>query len=294
MKKNTLLISLIFLVFSQGSWGQSFSFDRLNQRRNWRMNKREFQLGLCATQFNGDLGGAGGPGIDYRTKDIDWQSTGSGLEIAYKYRFKPYFATKTCVSYFKIQADDKYSEEGTRNMRNLHFRSRSFDISQRFELIVLANESNSRFYNLTANARKNKSNAQLYLFGGIGLMYFNPQAMYNGTWTNLQALKTEGQSTPYSRTALIIPTGLGIRFGINERFRIGVELAYTKTFSDYIDDVSTTYTSTSNLSSSAAVYLANPSGNSNAYGPGEKRGDPNQKDAYYKLSFQLIYNLFHR
>ncbi len=294
MKKSTLLLSLFLLFFIQESWGQTFSFDKLNQRRNWRINKREFQLGLCATQFNGDLGGAGGNGIDYSTKDIDWQSTGSGLEIAYKYRFKPYFATKTCVSYFKVQADDKYSEEGTRNMRNLHFRSKCFDISQRMELIILANESNGRFYNLTSKARKNNSNWQLYLFGGIGLMYFNPQAMYNGTWTNLQALKTEGQSTPYSRTTFIIPSGLGMRFGVNERFRVGVELAYTKTFSDYIDDVSTTYTSINNLSSPAAVFLANPNGNSSTYGPGEKRGDPNQKDAYYKLSFQLIYNLYHR
>ena len=85
-----------------------------------------------------------------------------------------------------------------------------------------------------------------------------------------------------------------MRFGVNERFRVGVELAYTKTFSDYIDDVSTTYTSINNLSSPAAVFLANPNGNSSAYGPGEKRGDPNQKDAYYKLSFQLICNLYHR
>jgi hypothetical protein len=125
-------------------------------------------------------------------------------------------------------------------------------------------------------------------------MYFNPQAMYNGTWTNLQALKTEGQSTPYSRTTFIIPSGFGMRFGVNERFRVGIELAYTKTFSDYIDDVSTTYASINNLSSPAAVFLANPSGNISTYGPGEKRGDPNQKDAYYKLSFQLIYNLYHR
>ena len=58
--------------------------------------------------------------------------------------------------------------------------------------------------------------------------------------------------------------------------------------------MSTTYASINNLSSPAAVFLANPSGNISTYGPGEKRGDPNQKDAYYKLSFQLIYNLYHR
>jgi hypothetical protein len=58
--------------------------------------------------------------------------------------------------------------------------------------------------------------------------------------------------------------------------------------------VSTSYTSISNLNSPEAVFLSNPSGNAINYGPGEKRGDPNQKDAYYKLSFQLIYNLYHR
>ena len=287
MKYFFALIIIIFTIVNN-TFAQLIKKENFNKRTNWRSNRHEMQIGLCATQFTGDLGGAGGQGIDYSTKDIDWESTGTGLEISYKYRFRPYLATKTCLSYFSIEADDKYSEESMRKARNLHFKSNNFEVSQRLEFIFYANEFNGSFYNLTGRSKRRKSNTQLYIFGGLGFATYNPKAAYNGVWTELRPLQTEGQTTAYSKATFIIPTGIGIRIGISKKIRIGIEGNYTKTFTDYMDDVSTKYADPSLLSSPAAVFLSNPS---LAYTTGDKRGDSNQFDAYYRLTFQLIYNI---
>ena len=288
LKATVALIGFIFTSFFNIGIAQLIKKENFNNRTNWRLNRQELQIGLSATQFTGDLGGGGGPGIDYSTKDIDWESTGSGVEFSYKYRFHPYLSTKTCLSFFSIEGDDKYSEESKRNARNIHFKSTCFDFSQRLEFIFYANEFNGSFYHLTSRAKRRKSNTQLYIFAGLGFATYNPKASYNGVWTELRPLKTEGQASSYSQATFIIPTGFGLRVGLTKKIRIGIEANYTKTFTDYLDDVSTKYADPSLMASSAASYLSNPS---SVYSVGDKRGDPNQFDAYYRLTFQLIYNI---
>ena len=103
MKATVALIGFIFISFFNIGIAQLIKKENFNNRTNWRLNRQELQIGLSATQFTGDLGGGGGPGIDYSTKDIDWESTGSGVEFSYKYRFHPYLSTKTCLSFFSIE-----------------------------------------------------------------------------------------------------------------------------------------------------------------------------------------------
>ena len=87
------------------------------------MHKKELQIGIGATQFNGDLGGAEGIGRDYSLKDIDWPSTGIAGWVGYRQRFHPYFATTSSLCLFNLKGDDQYSEEPMRNARGLHFKS---------------------------------------------------------------------------------------------------------------------------------------------------------------------------
>jgi hypothetical protein len=77
-------------------------------------------------------------------------------------------------------------------------------------------------------------------------------------------------------------------------WRVGLELAYVKTFSDYVDDVSTTYANPKDLSSPEAIYFSNPALGSTAYIPGEKRGDPKHKDAYYHVNLIVTRNLTYK
>src|SRR5690554_7095016 len=74
-----------------------------------------------------------------------------------------------------------------------------------------------------------------------------------------------------------------------------MEISYNKTFTDYIDDVSTVYYSPSTLASevgSDAVYAANPAiENHSWFGEGMQRGNSEDKDAYLFANIVLTRNI---
>ena len=43
-----------------------------------------------------------------------------------------------------------------------------------------------------------------------------------------------------------------------------------------------------------AAYLSNPVENNSSYAPGQKRGDPDQKDAYYHMNIIITRNLTYK
>jgi len=295
MKFVFILFSIFSLTFLSA---QHINF---NSQKNWSLNKKELIFGLGATQFNGDLGGGATAGIDYSMKDIDWPSTGINAMIGFRYRFHPSFATTTKLSYFTLKGDDKFSEESIRNARNLNFKTGVFELQQRIEWIAFSVEKFSPTYTLPGKAKGKNKNQQYYLFTGLGAAYFNPKAEYNGKWYELRKLRTEGQAKPYSPITMTIPMGLGLRFGLGTSWRFGIEASYVKTFSDYIDDVSTVYADPNSFSDPVASVLSNPSdlsvtvGNGfNWFGAGYQRGDSKQKDAFYQLNFVITRNITYK
>lgn len=292
MKLNYLLLLNFSVVFLGNLFSQHTNF---NSQSNWSLNKKELQIGLGATQFNGDLGGSYSVGQDYSLKDIDWPATGLAGWIGYRQRFHPYFATTTSLCVFRLQADDKYSEEPTRHARSLQFRSLVFEVQQRLEFIFYATERFGARYNLPGIHHKKNRNEQYYIFGGLGVCHFNPQGQYkDGTWMNLRPMKTEGQAKPYSPFTMTMPLGLGFRVGVGRSWRIGMEISYVKTFSDYIDDVSTFYADPNSFPSDVEAYFSNPAIGDPMFAQGNKRGDFHQKDAYYHLNMIATKNLTFR
>lgn len=101
-------------------------------------------------------------------------------------------------------------------------------------------------------------NVSPYVGLGVGFFQFNPKTFTNsGQEVALQPLGTEGQGiagypAPYSLFQLVIPVNLGVRFTPPSRkFSIGINFNYNHTFTDYLDDVSTTYPNKTDL---AAAY----------------------------------------
>ena len=294
MMKKTISLFFFFSFFF-AIHAQHANF---NSQRNWSLHKKELQIGIGATQFNGDLGGAVGIGRDYSLKDIDWPATGVAFWLGYRQRFHPYFATTTSLCVFNLKGADSLSEEPSRNARNLHFKSFAIEIQQRLEFIFAANEKFGSTFNLPGHYTKKNRSQQYYVFAGLGLCYFNPRAQNEaGEWVNLRPLRTENQEKAYSPITLTMPFGVGFRMGVSRMWRVGIELSYVKTFSDYMDDVSTNYADPTDINFSPdpnAEYFANPVDGNPAFAPGEKRGDPNQKDAYYHMNIVVTRNLTYK
>jgi Domain of unknown function (DUF6089) len=136
----------------------------------------------------------------------------------------------------KLSGDDK---KETKNLtRNLNFTSSLSEFSAGVEYDI---------FNL------NEQPMSPYLFAGLAVYNYNPYTYDSiGNKNYLQPLGTEGQGfyngrTKYSLTQLSVPFGAGVKFAVNENIRIGFELGFRKLFTDYIDDVSTTYADKSAL-----------------------------------------------
>ena len=196
------------------------------------------------------------------------------------------------LTFAKIACSDKYISKDYLRARNLSFESGLTEFS-------LVGEFN--VFNL------NSIRWTPYIFGGLAVFKFNPYT-YDTTNTKyyLKPLSTEGQgleqypeSKPYSLTQLAIPFGGGIKYAISDRLRLGLELGFRKTFTDYLDDVSTNYADAADLLAARgpkAVELAYragelPGGNSTYPAKGSQRGGSNQQDVYYFTGLHLTYRL---
>ena len=165
--------------------------------------------------------------------------------------------------------------------RYLHFKSPLYELSTQVEFNFLPYEVGNPLYSWTP-----------FIFSGVSIFQFNPMAESpNGEWVNLQELGTEGQGTPqfpdrkkYALIQLSIPMGGGLKFSISNSTTIMLEYGIRKTFTDYLDDISTTYPGNSVMQQygNLATYMSDPTGN---HVIGEQRGEEQNKDWY---SFALI------
>jgi len=155
--------------------------------------------------------------------------------LVYRYNLSPRFAFKLNAYTGTLLGDDAHTK--FISQRNLSFKSSILDISPQIELNFIPYVPGNPKYPWSP-----------YIFGGISIFRFNPQAEYKGAWHDLQPLGTEGQGTslsgvsnPYSLTSVAFPFGFGFKFNIGKKIVLGAEWGMRKTFTDYIDDVSTVY-----------------------------------------------------
>ena len=143
-----------------------------------------------------------------------------------------------------------------------------------------------------------------YVFAGLAVYRFNPYTFdTDGSKVFLRPLSTEGQGLPgydaktYSQTQLAIPFGGGIKFQASDKIRLALEIGLRKTFTDYLDDVSTTYADPVDLllykgqQSFDFSYRGDevPGGSLGYPSKGETRGGSKYKDYYYFSGLHLHY-----
>jgi hypothetical protein len=300
---NTIFVLFLFLFACLTDvYSQTTNF---NSTKNWRRNKKELVLNIGPTGFLGELGGKDVVGNNYSLADLDLKSTTMNVGFSFRYRFKPFFATSSIIDIGQVKGDDKLTLEPARNARNLNFKSTLFTAYQRLEFLFYFKESFGHKYNFKGVSGKKNHNEQIYLFAGVGLCYFNPMGNYNGQWVKLKPLRTEGQGFPnrpkeYSLVTPIIPVGLGFRMGIDRMWRVGLELTYFKTFSDYIDDASTTGFDTDLLQEkygTVSAFMSNPARTEQEkawFSNGQQRGNPKYKDAFVYANVIVVRNITYK
>lgn len=270
----------------------------------------------------GDLGGAddiGSTGID-GIRDFDIAAVKPALSLGYRYMIFENFAITGNLTTGYVSGNDQFTDEPFRNNRNIHFRSPIIELSATSQLYVYRMfREGARHRGVTRGRASRSYGFSAYIFAGVAGFFFNPQGYfdadnYNGSiprdelpangWYNLRPLRTEGQGffptrEQYGLVSVAIPFGFGALYHINREMSIGLQYGFRSTFTDYIDDVSTTYVDPNIFPVifedparvALAEFFANPTNNQlskSATAPGQQRGNPYNTDSYM-FGFITVY-----
>ena len=207
-----------------------------------------------------------------------------------------YIAARVGVSFAQLGYSDIYNDHNKyMNSRNLSFNSRVWELTVQGDFNFFRFMPGEPEYSFTP-----------YITFGAGVFSYDPYAYLLGEKIFLRPLGTEGQGSslypdrkPYGTTALCIPFGGGIKYSLNDRINIGLEILHRFTNTDYLDDVSKTYVD-------PAVFPLNPDGSQSiAYLmsdrsyelgprvgiPGRQRGNSRQKDQFVTAMLHVSFNL---
>lgn len=198
--------------------------------------KWDFGGNVGASNYLGDIGGKDKPRRDF-VYDMKINQTRANLGGFARYKLRPAISVKASLNYIRIQGNDALSTNPARNARNLSFRNNMMELSTTAEYYFYKSSDMSGRPGLRGSRKR--VDFRTYGFLGIGALYTNPQAEFNGSWVNLRDYKTE--NVAYGPIAVVIPVGVGLTYTINRHYRFGFEFGFRKTFTDYLDDVSTNY-----------------------------------------------------
>ena len=284
MKKLFYLAIFVFLstsVFSQYNW--------------------DFGLKIGGANYLGDIGGKEMTRRDF-VWDMHMNQTNVAIGAYGRYKFSKRIAVAVNFDYLQINDSDSETTNPARRARNMNFRNRIFEAGVRGELTI--------FYDNDVGGRGYYNpDFKLYAFGGLSVFSHNPQGQifkegelqYGGEWFNLQPWQTEG--VEYNLWGVAIPAGLGMYFTYDKTWRFGWELSWRTTFTDYLDDVSTTYADleegtrayefASQTYQDLIIEIDDPSASGSVYdhqyvdGFATKRGDPTHNDSYLTSQFTI-------
>jgi len=202
-----------------------------------------------------------------------------------RYNFGHRWTAKITYTHAKVAGDDDKTQAVVN--RGLKFTTTIDDISVTGEFNFMEYFTGSQQHKFTP-----------YLTAGAGFFFFKPTTKYDGRVYDLRSLGTEGQNVnydgrqPYKKYNFAAIFGLGFKYSLSKRLGLSAEWRMHKTFTDYLDDVSTTY------------YLDGPSMDPNnlqpkeyfsdptlSHTPGEQRGNSGTNDWFGVANISLTYKI---
>lgn len=241
--------------------------------------RSDIGITLGSTYYVGDLN----PG-----KHFKFSHPAGGLVL--RYMLDTRFMVSGKFIYGELSAYDSESDDNYQMNRNLSFYSDVFEFSGQLEFSFF------KFYNF----KPHKPYCP-YLFIGIGVFSFNPKTDFNDETYELHSMSTEGQGLTafpdkvnYSLLQVSIPYGIGVRFSSKSKWSFGIEWGLRKTFTDYIDDVSSSYVDPADVVSEKgeiAGFLSDRSVDKSYANIGKQRGNSYNKDIYSYCGFSIYRNI---
>lgn len=265
-----MMLRITFIVILLAVFTQSFS-----QRQNIR-SRSEIGVTFGGMYYIGDL-----------NPSRHFFNTQLAIGGIYRYFINPRLAYRAQFSYSNLKADDAQGLTAIQKNRNLSFQTDIYEFATGIEINYLKYQTGHTQFRFTP-----------YMYVEMGLFRMNPKTEYNGSLVELQALGTEGQGTElsdhdfYKKVQFCVPIGLGVKVSLSKMISFSLEYGFRKTFTDYIDDVSSfRYVDRAQLGEINGPIVADLSNRSLDGSPYGRRGNPTTKDWYFMANAMLTIKL---
>ncbi len=217
------------------------------------------------------------------------------IGVFYRKQFNNYLAARLMAHWAQLGYSDRYSKNDYQKTRNLSFNTDIFEVALCGDFNFFRFEPGEKDHAFTP-----------YISLGLGMFSFNPYAYLEGKKIYLRALGTEGQNIgytdpntgvarkPYGSMAVCVPIAMGIKYNVNERFNFTFQIGHRLTFTDYLDDVSSTYIGASRFTEGSAAWALQDRSYEKGTRigiEGRQRGWSKQKDQYVMAEIGLSFNI---
>ena len=261
----------------------------------------ELSVTIGANNFEGDLGGT--PGIGGTFKDYTLKTLKPLIGASACYNVNPNYAIRAGFNYTAVKGVDSFIKNTGDMERWRIYRNGSFK-SNIWEAYITAD-----IFPLMLFQKTYEIDRLAPILGvGIGVFHFKPMKKLGDTWYDLQPLTLEGQGFaeypdrhPYKLTQLYIPVTVAVKYYLDytNKWALTGGLAMRHTFTDYIDDISTTYIDPNLFDkylppdkAAIARQLYSTSIRPEKVKPGILKADPTDKDTYLTFFLTLSVRLF--
>jgi len=223
------------------------------------------------------------------------RSTQLGASLFGKANLNPYWGFRAGIFTGSIAGYDSLSNNSFQQNRRLSFESSVRELYGAVEF---------NFFKYIPND-DDAAHFTPFLYSGFGFTRVNPTTRLGVNSYSLIDAGTEGQDIdgttdkdkPINRAQPFFLIGGGLKYNISGFFTLGLDIGVRKTYSDYLDDVSTIYADNKTilkLRGEEYALLADPNQtqpNTNPYRQGDQRGLTSNNDWYYSAGLSLIYTL---
>lgn len=220
------------------------------EAQRWKLRRYELDLNLSGVAFHGDIGRANRPLPNM------YNGFRPSLGITPRFMIRQDLAVSLDLGYVIYAGADIPGES---HSRYYSFNSHAFQHFARLEYFIIgAKPGGGSIYNRKGMVN-NYSGINFYIYGGVGGI-MSKSTVRDLNMDGEELIDNPGYDNTLQYTAGF-PVGAGIKYSLDPRWSIGLELGYQFTLSDMLDGY-------------------------------DRSIDANQyKDAYYLLTFKAIYRM---
>lgn len=176
----------------------------------------ELGVFIGASYYNGELN---------RSAQFNSSFTHIAYGIMFRRNLNARYSLRINGFYGKLSGDDASSDDILAQLRNANFTSSLFEASGGIE-----------FNFFPFNPADKQTFFTPYVFVGVGVFKFSSRSRSNTSLGNFSV-----ENAKYSTVQGCMPFGIGLKFKTGYRLLIALEWSPRKTWTDYIDDVSSVY-----------------------------------------------------